>query len=1150
MRQGRNNCISMRSVGSLRRLIRLFVFFIGFSFSSLALSANAPVTTSNTSSSVSQETLQAKINEVEASTTLDAKMRASLVEQYRKTLSLLESKRSNSTAAQVFVQARKTAGDRAKKIRKALEIKKTPVTLKTLNVSGQSSLSEVEQQTLKEKANLAAMEAKFSDIKQQLTHEAERSTPAGQRLSEAKARLEEIAAELSAPAVEGEDPRYREAYRWTLQAQADALRSEIHMLDEELLSQPMRIELLEAQRDEAQRSIKRATTRIRLLTDLLHDRQRSQAELAAEKAAGEEIEAMGKHPLVLELAEKNARLSAVLSNLVDELAGVSAGSDVTSSEVKRIADEFLLAKQKLKIVGVSQVIGQVLLEQRRALPDVALFDAETRRQEGLIADASLRQIQFEEEQKALKNPDTYINSLTGQLPQAEIDDIRADLQGLVESRRTLMKKALSLNKSLLRALGEYDTGRQELIKVVGEYDDFLAERLLWIRSAPPLSLSLLKTIPAQIAVLLSFENWLEAGDVLLSRLTDSPLFVLILLISAVLFLKNRSMCRWINATARLANDPLQGHISDTLKALGLTLLVAANWPLLFVVMGWQLEESLASTQFTHALSAALLKLSLIFFFLRTFYVLMTPGGVATAHFNWPKLSVAHLRQGLFRFMAIFLPLVFITVFISNYDAQALGKGLGRMGLIFALALLSLAIYRLFGFLSDMFTGVQGRAGSSRLMRLRYLWLLIGVLLPLFLAGVASMGYMYTAGTLAGRLLSTLWLASGLFIFQQLAVRWLSMTQHRIKYQALLDQRAEMPKTQNEDQDDFNTVPSMSVEEPTVDWLTLDQESRKLLSVVMAIFGLTGLWLIWADVLPAFGILDKITLWHTMGSVDGVEQLIPVTFADLGISLLIAVMTIVAVRSLPALIELVLMQRFRLQAGSSYAAKTLTRYVIATVGALAALGALGASWAQVQWLVAALGVGIGFGLQEIVANFISGLIILFERPIRVGDVVTVGTTTGTVTRIQIRATTILTYDRQELLVPNKEFITGRLLNWSLSDQVTRVNVPVGVAYGCDVDKAMAIIEAAARSNERVLETPEPFVTFEEFGDNSLLLKLRCYLGSVDHRLSVISELHSKINHDLAAADISIAFPQRDLHLDTDAPLDIRIHQADTPPQMAS
>jgi potassium efflux system protein len=179
----------------------------------------------------------------------------------------------------------------------------------------------------------------------------------------------------------------------------------------------------------------------------------------------------------------------------------------------------------------------------------------------------------------------------------------------------------------------------------------------------------------------------------------------------------------------------------------------------------------------------------------------------------------------------------------------------------------------------------------------------------------------------------------------------------------------------------------------------------------------------------------------------------------------------------------------------------------------------------------------------VANFISGLIILFERPIRVGDVVTVGDTDGVVTRIRIRATTIKNWENQELLVPNKEFITGRLLNWSLSDQTTRIKVPVGVAYGSDVQKAMQLMDQAAREHASVLGDPSPSVIFEAFGDNTLNLVLRCFVGTQNDRMPTITALHEAINRKFNDAGICIAFPQRDVHLDTSRPLDIRIRRDD-------
>jgi len=225
--------------------------------------------------------------------------------------------------------------------------------------------------------------------------------------------------------------------------------------------------------------------------------------------------------------------------------------------------------------------------------------------------------------------------------------------------------------------------------------------------------------------------------------------------------------------------------------------------------------------------------------------------------------------------------------------------------------------------------------------------------------------------------------------------------------------------------------------------------------------------------------------------------------------------------------------------SAYALARVFQYAATLLLLIFVVGALGVSWSSLQWAVAALSLGIGFGLQEIVANFISGLIILFEQPIRLGDTVTVGDVSGTVTRIQMRATTIRDFDRRELLVPNKEFITSRLLNWSLSDSVTRRQIQVGVAYGTDLDQALEIVRDVAKQHPLVMVDPEPIITFDDFGDNSLLISLRYFSEQLDKRLLVDSELRLTINRRFNEAGIVVAFPQRDIHLDTAQPLQIKM-----------
>jgi potassium efflux system protein len=247
-----------------------------------------------------------------------------------------------------------------------------------------------------------------------------------------------------------------------------------------------------------------------------------------------------------------------------------------------------------------------------------------------------------------------------------------------------------------------------------------------------------------------------------------------------------------------------------------------------------------------------------------------------------------------------------------------------------------------------------------------------------------------------------------------------------------------------------------------------------------------------------------------------------------LALVILVMTIMAARNLPGILQVVLLQRFSLGTGERAAISTIVQYVIVVIGGASIFKIIGVGWGNIQWLVAALGVGIGFGLQEIVANFISGLIILFERPIRVGDAVTVGDVSGTVSKIRIRATSITGWDRKELIVPNKEFVTGKLVNWTHSDPILRVVIPVGIAYGSETEKARELMLKVAKANANVLHDPAPRVIFMAFGANSLDFELRAFT-KFETFLSVLDELNMAVDKAFREGGIEIAFPQRDIHI---------------------
>ena len=213
--------------------------------------------------------------------------------------------------------------------------------------------------------------------------------------------------------------------------------------------------------------------------------------------------------------------------------------------------------------------------------------------------------------------------------------------------------------------------------------------------------------------------------------------------------------------------------------------------------------------------------------------------------------------------------------------------------------------------------------------------------------------------------------------------------------------------------------------------------------------------------------------------------------------------------------------------------TTAHYVTLMLGFFFAMAAAGIELQRFAILVGALGVGIGFGLQNIVNNFVSGLVLLFERPIQPGDVVEVGALIGEVKRIGIRSSTVRTFEGAEVIVPNANLVSDQVVNWTLSDPYRRIEIPVGVAYGTDPQEVITLLFDVASAHPDVHNNPEPTALFLGFGDSSLDFALRCWTATETYRL-VASDVSVKIHSALRASGIEIPFPQRDLHLRTVSP----------------
>jgi potassium efflux system protein len=735
-----------------------------------------------------------------------------------------------------------------------------------------------------------------------------------------------------------------------------------------------------------------------------------------------------------------------------------------------------------------------------------------------IGGVQLQQIRLREQRQTLADIDALVDEVMESVEEPVPPEERAELEQLLrqlfETQRRYMDALIEDYETYFQKLVDFDARQQELIDRTNDLLDFIDERILWIPSGKAVQPELLTDGRDAMAWLFAAKHWAQLGRAFRDGVTRLlPLNLLALLLTILFIPFVRWVPRRLQRLGEQAQAPGCDRFAPTGETLALTSLLAIWLPALLAYLGWRLGLSPVATQFTRSIAYGLVATAGYWATLRMSRQLVRPGGVAEAHCAWSQKAAHGLWRDLRWLIVVTVPAVFVIFAFEMRGEDLWRESVGRLA--FLISMLAVAV---FNYLALRPGGSLAEVLRGRSLRRPWVWRtaqLSSLLLPLLFGAAALRGFYWTALQVALRLHLTLVLLFFLVILVQLAARWSLVAQRRALLEVEgLEQKADRP------------VPTMNV-------------SRLMIGtgLLLALVGSLG---IWADLLPATRILHQVELWTvtqtvTVSELDpsGAErfstedQVVAITLADLFRSFLIGLLTLALIRALPGLLEATLFRR--LGAGVRYAYSTIVRYAVVLAGLALAFDAIGIGWSSIQWLVAAVGIGLGFGLQEIFANFISGLIILFERPIRVGDTVTVGEVNGTVTKIRIRATWITAFDRKELVVPNKEFVTGRLINWTLSDAVLRITIPVGIAYGSDTDRAIEVLTHVAKESGRVLRDPPPQVLFLGFGDSSLSFELRVFVRNVAQLFVTRHELHMSIDKAFREAGIVIAFPQRDLHL---------------------
>jgi potassium efflux system protein len=1099
------------------------------------LMATAPVTAQDVlipdvseAGEVTVDTIQAAIDSAEALEAVDEELRASVLEQLRNAATQIGNRQAAEQAAVAFSDTLTTAPAETERLQALLAEETQQPSAEDLGINESTTLDELTQLLSQELAVQVTAETRVADLESKTEVQTGRPAIARSRISEFRENRDELSAMLQLPSAPSEPSALTEARRLAAELQRIALGAEINKLEQELVSHPARLNLLRARLEFADRSRLESAHRVELVRSIVNEKRQQAADFAQQSAEEVELKAADKHPVIRALATENAELTRELPKIAEKIEKATNRLENLRAEAEDVELRLERSQQRLDVAGLNRSIGLLMMEESRNLPQVSQYRSQIRSRGRELADIGLAEVRIREHRRELRSVDARVETLAAEIATELADEdalaaIRNELRTLLRDQRELLLQAENSYNSYLQTLGELDTAQRRLLDTATGYREFLNENMLWIPSAPIAFTGAWNLSDYEESSTLSADPWLGAlEDFVDSVAANRIATVLIILIYAGLLLARKPLSAYTQSINTRIGNVSTDHIGLTIAALGAAAVRAVPTSFLLAALGWLLSLAPDPGAFTGILSASLLTLSPFLYNLLVFRVLVAEGGVLQLHFGWQQSNLDTVRKQLDRLVAIGAPIVFG---LAIFYASDLAFDRATMGRFFFLALLILLIVT-FRPLAHPKTGVtasyyQGNP-DSWITRLRWLWYALATGIPLLLFILSTLGYLYTSITLTALIVDTIWLALVLVGVNLVVLRWVALSRRKLARRVMDEER----EKQSEPPPDGDAP---VIETKPIDIDEVDTQTRKLLRWGLIIVAAIAGWNIWSEVFPAFRLFDQVALWTRAVVVDGVETIAPVTLADLLLALIVGAATAVAYRNLPGLMEIAVLQRITLEPGSRYAINTLVRYVVVTIGVVAVLNIVGWNWSQIQWLVAALSVGLGFGLQEIVANFVSGLIILFERPVRVGDTVTVGQLSGTVSKVRIRATTITDWDRKEIVVPNKAFITEQVVNWTLADPITRVVVEVGISYASDVERAHKVMQETLNSLPLVLDDPEPKVYFLGFGDSSLNFRLHAFSQQLSDRLPLMHAIHEAILKALRENNIEIPFPQRDLHI---------------------
>ena len=837
-------------------------------------------------------------------------------------------------------------------------------------------------------------------------------------------------------------------------------------------------------------------------TALAQEAERKQQQAAQAESPSERLLA-NTEAQIAAVNSDNADLAAVRTELANEILDLESGLKKDQSDLKEI-------QGMIAAVGATGPAADLLreiyadIERRRRNLKESVSPETFQVIKRSLAESVANQQRLSGFGQKLRE---QIAALPGD--QAESAAFADNIAKLEKDMRATLYKKGELLRSINHEGRKLRTLPAQRLAVLDDLEAFVAEHVLWMQDARPLDKEVLETAYAELFSrdrngsvvnwwqLLNTRQSLGQVNELFGHVYSGAIAILILLIIPLLLW-------WFIRDSFSVHQPFIRNLLATMVFPAYLLATAA------VIQ--PATKHFYSALWTNGLLVMLALVLQLWLLSRVFF---RPDGFATRRFHMPADLAAALRRVL-NLWAIGALLLMIPERIAGappFEFTAIPRLFyTAMEMLVVITLISLlrpksALMRaLFADDSVIHMGSSHRSEQAHRFLERH-WGGISMLLSSFLIAVVALdilGFRYTAQRLSISVVATV-----IIVAAVLAAYWIIVgTLDRFMWKRV-HAAADAPSAEVEN-----------------DPQRLERQIKRGLRGLLTLAGAMAVAVAWnlgsGGTLP----LQSVELYSVIAT-DGTRE--QVTLSNLVDFLIVMVLLGWVLRELKPLFELLVFPYMRMDRGKRYALVTMSRYLVFTVGVIVGLSILRINLGNLGWLVAAMGVGLGFGLQEIFANFVSGLILLVERPIRVGDLVTIGNVMGNVTHISFRATTVAAFDNEEILIPNKDLITGQVTNWTLGNTITRIIIPIQAAYGSDVDKISDILMDIAVNDPEVISNPAPAALFMAHGDSGLDFELRVFLGTAGVRLSTRDRLNRNINKAFVKHGIEIPYPQRDLHI---------------------